>query len=102
MWSQENGEAGRPGIGRVLLLEFTIHIRAVTKRGFRDKRFARSAVPCLPAKVDTAKGSLTSFFTARRLLWLRGNEMRNVVPQRHPLSSKPAVKATTGEGEALP
>ena len=102
MWSQESGEAGRPGVGRVLLLEVTIHIRAVTKRGFRDKGFARSAVPSLPAKVDTAEGSLTSIFTARHLLRLRGSEMRNVVPQRHPLPSKPTVEATTGEREALP
>jgi hypothetical protein len=36
LWPQESGEAGRPRVGRVFLLKFSVHIRAVTKRGFRD------------------------------------------------------------------
>jgi len=102
LWTQESGEAGRPGAGRVLLLEFTVHIRAVTKRGFRDKGFTRSAVPTLPAEIDTTKAPLTSIFTGRRLFWLGGCVARKVYPQRHPLSPKPPVEATPSEGEALP
>ena len=101
MWSQKSSEAGRSGIGRVLLLEFAVDVRAVAQGRFRNKSLARSAVPAFPAQVDTTKGPSANIFITRRLIGLRSSVLRDVVPERHPLPSKPTVEASTGESKAL-
>ena len=40
LWSQESGEAGRSGVGRVFILEFAVDVRAVAKGRFRNKSLA--------------------------------------------------------------